>query len=171
MEAKSLGDLVAQSQFIERLVIEAGGELTPELESALAEFERDITDKASSIQFVRERIESEAEFWKKKADKYQAIAKSLSNASKRLSERLKFAMSSAGLTELKDADNRFKLIDMPPKLTILDQSFLPSEYMTETIVREPDKLKIKTELQAGKKIPGCALEEVKALRVYANKGD
>lgn len=43
------------------------------------------------------------------------------------------------------------------KVNVLDESVIPTEYMTEKVTREPNKTAIGAAIKAGMEIPGCEL--------------
>lgn len=156
--------LTADYQRLLALVIEAGGELTPEIEQELAVNSEQLAAKADRYDFIMGKLDSEETYWKAQAERYSRVARACANARERLRGAIKGAMQAMAVTEIVGENTNFKLTNCAPKL-VLKQSELPAEYITETIVREPNKDKIKGALKEGASIPGAQLEPVVALRV------
>lgn len=165
--SQNLQVMVLEFNNIVSAIAEAGGELTPELEAAFDGMGAQIQVKADSYAFVMDRLDAEAEFWKKRAEQFSRVAKSCKNLKERLNDSIKMAMKQLGTDEVHGVDMRFKLTRMAPKL-VIQESLLPSEYkmvVTETV---PDKERIKADLANKCEVPGAVMEEVLALRKYVN---
>lgn len=161
---KSLIELNADYARLMGLLMDAGGEITPELEAELAVNEQQLATKADKYDFIIQRLETEESHWKLQADRYAKVARSCSAARERLREAIKFTLKNTGKTEVVGENARFYLANSAPRLIVAPVTQLPPEYVVETIVREPNKDKIKGALKEGVAIPGCALEPVFALR-------
>jgi hypothetical protein len=164
----SLRAIVAHSQSIIDQLAETDGELTPEMEAQLAQIDVKLPAKIDSYAHIMDRLENEEQYWKAKASQFNAVAKGLANTRARIKEALKDTMSIMGVDEIKGNDVRFKLSNAKPRL-YLDESKIVDEYMQETIIREPNKVKIELDLKAGKEVPGAQFLESKSLRSYANR--
>ena len=163
----TLSDLVQISHGISVMIIEAGGEFTPELEALISSVDTELETKVDSYVHVLARLEIETDFYKQKAEALTRIARAHASLRERLKDRIKDAMRAMGKPELLGSDSRFKLSKMAPKLSIVEES-LPVEYKTEVVSLVPDKDRIKKDLMSGSEIPGARLEEVVALRQYVN---
>lgn len=168
-ESKStLPALVSQANSLAEALLESGGELTPEIESALTINEKELGLKVDSYAIFVDRLEYEAGYFKAKAKELQAAAKVLENAQERLKENLKNAMRALKQDEIKGQDYKFKLSRSRPKL-ILDEKVLPGDFKTQVVSYEPDKDKIQDAINAGLEVPGAKIEETFSLRKYINK--
>lgn len=169
MEQKqSLFEIVFQSQVLTQQIIEAGGELSPELEQALEQVDLAITAKVDGYNAVMDRLELEATYWKAKADMYSKIAKAHTAAQDRMKNAIKQAMQAMGKTEVCGDDVKFKLANAQPKL-ILDEAKIPKEFKMIVTTHVVDKERIKTALKEGFAVAGAQLEPSVALRAYVNK--
>lgn len=165
----TLFSLVAEAQSLESKIIEAGGELTPDIEEALSSLDIAVTDKVESYAFIMDSCENRAQFWKAKADLYSKIAKSHTLIQERIKERLKAAMMELGKDEVLGHSIRFKLQALKPKLVIKDESKIPADFKVVVQTTAPDKERIASALNDGFEIPGATLEKVFSLRQYAKK--
>ena len=164
--SKSLSLIVAEMSQLVTSVVEAEGELSPELEAMLDGVSRDLAVKADNYALFMERLDSEADFWKARAQKMSQVAASCANLKERLNGAIKTAMTQLQTTEIVGEETKFKLTRMAPKL-VIDELTLPMDYQQQKITYTPDKAKIKADLEAGHQVTGAALEEVFALRKYA----
>lgn len=161
---KSLLELTGEYQRIMHLLMEAGGELTPEIEQELTVHQELLAAKADRYDFILQHLESEEAHWKAQADRFARVARVCSAARERLRASIKGAMQQMGVTEITGESVAFKLTNNAPKL-VLNETALDKEYVVETIVREPNKDKIKGALKEGKEVIGAHFEPVVALRV------
>jgi len=165
----SLMELVSHAAQIERAIIEANGELTPELEEALDFSEAALVEKAENYEAIFKRMELSSKYWKEEAAKFAKVGGSLEKLSKSLKERLKFAMLELGKEEIIGGKTRIKLCKTAPALVV--DGDVPENYkmmVTETVV---DKSRIKEDLVKGLEVPGAHLEGGFQLRFYPNKGE
>lgn len=165
---ETLFDLVAQFHSIERSLMENGGEITPEVETALTTIETALPMKIDAYQFVMERLEVGEAYWREKAASFTKIARSHASAKERMKTAITAAMQKLNVTELKGVDTKFTLAANQAKLVInedvLDKSFTMT--VTKT-TQEPDKERIKTALKEGFDVAGAML--IPTLKSAANK--
>ena len=165
----TLHSLVQQAQVIESALVEAGGELTPELEAIIANLDVSVAEKIDGYSFIMDRFENEAAVFRTKADSFARVAKGLTLFQDKLKERVKLAMVAMGKDEIKGNEVRFKLSNSAPKLVIENEMVIGDAYkkIVQTIV--PDKEKIREDLSIGLAVEGCKLVNGKALRTYINR--
>lgn len=165
---KSLPLIVAEMSVILNQIVEAGGELSPEMETAFDNLGGQLQTKTDSYAFFMDRLDNEADFWKAKADSYLKVSRACANLKGRLNDSIKLAMRQLDTDEVKGNDMRFKLSKLAPKL-VLEESALPAEYKMVVTTMVPDKERIKEDLGNKVEIPGATLEPVYSLRKYANR--
>jgi hypothetical protein len=159
----SLMALSADYQRLMNLLMETGGEITPELEEELTINATALASKADKYDFILARLETEEAHWKAQADRYARVARACANAHDRLRGGIKAAMLGMGVTEIAGENACFKLTRSAPKL-VLNERELHKDYIIETIVRGPNKDKIKGALKEGLVVAGAQFEDVVALR-------
>lgn len=164
----SLVSLVAESNNLELMLIESGGEMTPELEQALAFTQENLVAKVDSCSFVLERLEALEEYYKQKAKEYSIVAKQCEAAQERLKDNLAFAMEAMKTDELKGQDFYFKKVASAGSLEITDPKLIPNEFkslLTTTVIDN------KTLKEAALKydVPGAKLVPGFSIRSYINK--
>lgn len=155
---------------IENMLIESGGELTPEMESLLSLNPKTISEIVDIKYMSLERMEASVEMFKKKAEQFEKIAISLDQARKYINESIKQYMVESGKKELKGNDYQFKLSGAAPKVQIVDESKLDSCYKKEKVEIQIDKKRIAEDLKKGIPVEGAILEESYSLRKSLTKG-
>lgn len=164
----SLPELILESNNILNQIIDAGGEITEEIEKYLVTTTTELQAKIDSYVFVMEKLDSEMSFYKDKAAQYSKVANACKNLKEKIHSRTKQIMIDNKLSELKGFDYRFKLSPTQSAL-IVDDEKLPSEYKIQVVSYENDKERIKKDLLLDVKIEGAELEPRFSLRSYINK--
>lgn len=170
MTNKSLVSIVNEAISIERLLIESGGEITPELSDALAVNAGTLADKVDGYVHILERFEDLETHYKSRAEFFKKIAEHCKKAQDRLKENIKFAMQELEVTDLHGNDMRFKLSPTPGVMVIEDEDMVPVEYKNEVISTVIDKKALKDALKNGE-VPGAKLVPGYSIRSYANTPD
>lgn len=165
---QQLSEIVARSTALTQLIIQADGELSPELEAALAEVDLALQEKVDGYHYLMERLEGEGEYFAKKADAYKRVAKAHSQLSDRIKDRIKGAMIAMEKTDVTGFDVRFRLSKATPRLALME-SMLDPAYLLTVTTHVPDKERIKRDLLDGKTVGGASLEQGYSLRAYINK--
>lgn len=167
-ENKSLISLVHQAANLEELLIESGGEMTPEIEILLETKEINLPEKVDNYDLMIDRMDMIEKFYKEKADFYLRLAGSAAGLAKRCKDNLKLAMQTLGMQEISGFDIKFKLIPSNPSCVVDDEGVVDGSYkITETITRI-DKKRIAEDLKLGVPVSGAHLERGVSLRKYAN---
>lgn len=152
------------------LIRESDGELTPVLDSWLEEISKNITSKVDSYKFYLDEFDSEIERLKKDGKDSYAAAKTVENIQDRMKEKIKLAMQMLETNSLNGERYRFSISPSMPRL-VIEESVLPKEYVMHVYTVVPDKVRIKSDLDAGITIPGVQLLPGVTLKSYINKGD
>jgi len=165
----TLKDLVVQSGNLVERLIEAGGELTPELEAELMVIETKLPAKIDAYAFIIDRMEVEADFFYGRAKRFETVANSLVNIRKNLHERIKQTMIEGGLKELKGIEERFLLSKAKARLIVESPDRVPDKYKRTTVTTTVDNDKLRGDLEDNVEVEGCKLEPSYGLRKYVNK--
>lgn len=166
-ENNSLVSLVSESSKLEMLLIESGGEITPEIEQALAVNAEEISNKVDSYSAVLERFKVLEGYYKERADQYSSIAKQCKNVQDRLKDNLKFVMDQLGTNEISGHEMRFVKSATSGLINIIDEELIPIEYKKEVITTEIDKKRLKEDASKGF-VPGTEFVPGFSLRSYPN---
>lgn len=162
-------NIINEFSRLDSILIESGGELTEELEQALALNEKNLQSKVDGYKLYIEHLEKRAEYFKQIENEAKDARKMFENVQDRLKDRIKSVMSFLNVNEIEGESYRFKLIDGKDKLVIHDENAISDEYKKEVVSLELDKEKLMKDLQAGLKIDGVDIQVVKSLRTYIKK--
>jgi hypothetical protein len=163
---KNLAEIANEARELERLVMDAGGEITPELESRLNFNLQQLQQKVDSYVHVEEHFDAMEAIWKRKADACAAIAKRFARTRDQLRDRVKFVMGEMQTNEIRGKLYRYKLSSSPGRLVIDSEAALPDSFKMIVTTTVPDKERIKEALKAGFEIPGAHFEGGTTLRTY-----
>lgn len=158
MNSKPLFELVSQANELSEKIVESGGEITPEMETALALNETAIATKVDSYAVLMDRSALEESYWRARAAECEAIARGFKKVAERLDNNIHQAMKAMSVTEITGDEYKFKIQKCGSRLVIEDKEALPKEYVIQTVVTEPDKARIKSALSEGFKVSGAKLE-------------
>jgi len=162
--------MAAQHELLEALVA-SDGELSAEMESKLAQLEVSVPAKLDSYYLIMERLDSEAAYFKSRAEEFAMAAKQMGSAKERLKDNLKFHMQSNALKELAGVDYKFTLSNSKPSVLIHNEELIPKEYCKEVVMVKIDKDKIREDLSLGVPVAGASLVEGVSLRSSINKSN
>lgn len=158
----TLYDITATQQCILDQLEENGGELTEELENALALTAENFDSKAEgyieAIAKYRDLAANAAE----RIRKYQQTKKTAENIEKRLKERLLFAMMIFGENKKEVGCHRLSIRNSA-SVVFDDESLLPENYVKVTLT--PDKAAILAALKDEQEVPGARLEINQSLNI------
>lgn len=145
-------------QSIINSIIENGGEITPEQETAMDNLKMELTDKVMSICHIRKRNETNIEYWKAVKQAADDKLKACENTNKWLADYIAMAMKKANITKIK-ADNQLFTVSLVKGKTsvVVDDVDLLDFGMFE-VVRKPLSKPIKEALEKGETVQGAHLE-------------
>lgn len=145
-------------QAIINTVIENGGEITPDQETAMDNLKMELTDKVMSICHIRKRNEANIEYWKAIKQAADDKLKACEKANKWLADYIAMAMKKANITKIK-ADNQLFTVSLVKGKTsvVVDDVDLLDFGMFE-VVRKPLSKPIKEALEKGENVQGAHLE-------------
>jgi hypothetical protein len=166
---KTLTDIVVHASQIEVMLIESGGEITPEIDAMISARDIQLPEKIDAYSTVLDRLDIIEQHYREKANQFLLIAKSIMMASERCKDNLKSAMMTLDTNELLGNDYRFKLQNSKPAVQFNNEELIPDDYKrkVETIVI--DKKRIYEDLTIGIPVAGCNLSHGKSLRKFINK--
>lgn len=105
----TLFQLSAEMAAIEAALIDNGGELTPELEKAMAETSEGLVRKADGYGVLLAKFASVSDACKAEIDRIQAIKKTADNSVKRIKNHLAETMAAFEMKNLEGATHKFTL--------------------------------------------------------------
>lgn len=141
-----------------------GGEVTPEIEQALAINEENFAAKSVDFGNAILNLKGMAAAAKAEKERLSALQKFYENAQKRLTDALSNAMQVFGHDKVENATMRLSLRHTTAtEVDDLDQ--LPAEYKTTKVEVVADKAAIKKAIQQGEDVPGAHLVENVSLQI------
>lgn len=148
----------AFSELALKLVEAEGQVLSPEIEKELDLVADRLPQKIDNYGHLMDRLELECEFIDKRIAQLRQLSDKIESARLKLEQRMFDALKTVNDKTLVGNEFKFKLSPTAGR-TIVDESQVPMAYWKTDIVKSIDKAKIKAELNAGKKVPGCKIEE------------
>ena len=171
METRNLFQLTADMAAIEEALWENGGELTPELEAAMAETSASLVAKTDGYGALIRKFDAATTSIDAEIKRLQALKKTAVNATERLKNHLLFSMQTNGVNKLEGNLTKISLRKSERVITD-DESILAPYYFTIEAVRSTlppyitlGDLKVsKTAIKdlakkEGVLIPGAVIEE------------
>jgi uncharacterized small protein (DUF1192 family) len=151
------------NQLAEEL-IENGGELTPELEQSLAITEEQLQNKSVAYSFVIKEMDADIDIIDAEIKRLQAAKKQREKASDYLKERIKHAMDTFQIDEIKTPLVKINF-RKSETVEVEDVNALPYAYKTVKVVETADKVAIKEAIKNGADIIGCRVVTNKNLQI------
>lgn len=171
---KSLVMIASEIAMLEKKVMEANGEITPEIEALMDLSTGNLIEKIDRTRYVMDAFDTRAMYFKDIENQAYAGRKLFENSKDRLKQNLKKSMTMMNTDELCGESYRYKLSISKPKLRVVDEALIPVQYKKEkvTTTMVADMELIENDLALGVEIPGVAMERTETLRGYihgANK--
>lgn len=158
--AKSLNEIIQESQGIIDALFESGGEITPETETLLANSKLELKEKIDAYAWVLQQFEDRKKFAENKMKEWNEIADRSEKAIEYLEHKVKFALESLDMVEIHGHEFSFKLRSNPPSVLLENEAAIPGEFIiteTKTTTRI-DKKGILEKLKIGAEIPGAKMQ-------------
>jgi hypothetical protein len=165
----NLKEIISTKNEILMKIYESNGELTPDLEIALKESTEALSLKIDRIKHLIDFLKSDSETLKSKGDEFIHASRVSTNAIESLKKFVKSVMRDFHTQVLEGEEYRFYLKRSIPKLIIEDETLIPKEFYKIIQNVTPDHERIRQELALGNLVPGCRLEETKALCMEVNR--
>lgn len=151
---KSLFKIESEYLAIASELEENGGELTPELEQALAINKEELSIKGENYISLINKLKSEAQWAKNYEEQAKRVRQSKEKAVDRLEEALKnaailYGEFQAGIHTVKTRKSEIVVIE--------DVDKVPNEF--KVYEPKPDKVAIKAAIKAGQEVEGAYIEQ------------
>lgn len=142
------------------------GELTPELEKALEINRENLEVKFAKYGYVTKKFDGEIYLIDKEIERLTALKNSKEKAIDKLKETVKTAMELYDIKKVEAQNIKLMLVRSKPSV-LVDENLLPKKYIKKQtkVTYTPDKVAIKNDLDAGKKIKGATLKENENLQI------
>lgn len=158
----SLYQMTAEQQYLNRLLEEAEGELTPELEEALVISQENMVCKAQNYVYAIKEYEAFAQRCADEVARIQGVKKRAENVQKRLKDALLTAMEVYGLPKVQ-LDTHSLSTRKSSALVVDDEAAVPNDY--KKVELSIDKAAIKRALKEGVAVDGVHLQENVSLQI------
>jgi hypothetical protein len=136
-------------------IIEAGGEITPELETALAINKEQLQNKGINYGFVIKSLENDISTIEEEIKRLNALKSSRTKTTELLKSTIKQAMQLYGIEELKTPT--LKINFRKSESVEVDDTILNENYFNHKVVSTPDKTRIKEAIKSGAEVVGAVL--------------
>lgn len=154
---ETLHQLITQMQEIEEQLIEAQGELTPEIEALISATEEKIEDKLDSYAAVIEYLKGQAEYLDKQEKLFAGRKRTVKNSIDSMKERMLGAMQAIGRDKIKTSAHSYSYRDYVSYGVRDDATEGERKALTEhglgTFEFKPDKTAIKERYENAEEIP------------------
>lgn len=163
-----LFDAANLSNKIEEILIETGGELTPELEDLLAfkdYNESQLKASADIVAMTTERLQATINYYEANIEMLNKILSSIVKASDKLISNISEQMYLHNIDSLTGLQRELKFRFNPPSVEIVDESQIPSEFNEIKITQTISKKKIKQSLDLGQIVPGARMVQKRSLKI------
>lgn len=145
-------------------LLESEGEISPEMETALAINQQNLETKSTGYGMVIRQMNYEVDIIDSEIKRLQAQKKQRTNAIERLQDNIQRAMDIYGITEIKTPMMKISF-RRSESIEVSDISLLELEFIAEKVTVSPDKVKIKEAIKAGREVAGAVLKENYSLQI------
>lgn len=151
---RSLYHIERELNELNEILVNSGGELTPEIETRLAISQTELQEKSINYAFVIKQNQAECDAIETEIKRLKAIKDSLDSTNDKLKETISFAMQTYGITEVKTTTLKLSF-RKSESVDIIDESLLDAKYFSykPTI----DKTAIKNDIKSGLLVEGATI--------------
>jgi len=160
---KSLFNITQEFESLRIQLIESGGELAPEMESALSINKEELTTKAQGYISIIKHLEMEEDAINKELKRLTELKKLRASAKDRLKESLKKAMLLFDVTEIKTETNKVNF-RKSESIEIEDPRIIPGQFL-DVAEPKPSKSRIKQAIKEGRPVLGACIVENKNIQI------
>jgi len=160
----SLFEIESQYRLLADTLIEAGGELTDGMETALQINKTDLETKARSYGYVVLDLESEVEQIEAQIKRLSAMKSARNKTIDRLKETVSNAMQLFEISEVKTATLKLNF-RKSESVEIDNLDLLDATYKVEKVSVTANKVKIKEDIKAGVNVLGAVLQVNQNLQI------
>lgn len=143
---------------------ENDGELTPEMEEALAINEQDHAAKLEAYGGIIANYLAEADACKAEAERLKAKAERAKKAAERLKETILYFLTATDRRKAAGGLWTFSVRESEA-VQVTDESAIPEQWWRVKTTREVAKIDIRAAIKAGSDVPGCVIVRNKSLTI------
>jgi hypothetical protein len=151
---RALYNIERELNELNEILVNSGGELTPEIETRLAISQTELQEKSINYAYIIKQNQAESDAIETEIKRLKAIKDSLDSTNDKLKETISFSMQTYGITEVKTTALKLSF-RKSESVDITDESLLDAKYFSykPTI----DKTAIKSDLKAGVLVEGATI--------------
>lgn len=157
---QSLYNITAEHRYLCALLEESSGELTPEIEEALAINEEQLTVKAEAYAEMVNKYSNLAAIAKARKEQMAAAQAAAEKIAQRLKDRLRDAMVEFDTPKIESGVYRLSLRSTK-SVVVDDEAVLPNAY--RIVKTTADKAAIRAAIESGEEVRGAHLQMNKSL--------
>lgn len=159
-DTKSLPMLIEQAEALTNQILQTDGELTPELESALALNGLELREKLDSYGYVLDGLKLRKDYALDRLKQWDKIASNCETAIENIKSRMKLALERLDIPEVHGGEYSFRLQANPPSVIVDDEAKVPEEFKSTEVkvITKVDKKAILDALKDGRDVPGAHAE-------------
>lgn len=120
--------------------------------------EEPLKDKADSVAWIIDQLQSDSKALKDKAREFNEAARHKQNRADWLKQYLKDSLDAADIRKIQTDNHIISIRNFKASTVIDDENKLPVDYVVEHTEYKPNKKLIYDSLKAGKQVPGAHLE-------------
>ena len=163
MENKSLYKITQKQQELFDFILEAEGEITPDVEESLKINAENFESKARSYIWMIKKLESENVTISNELERLKHIEKRNDKLIDRLKESMKMALEIFG--ESKKIDTFTLSLRKSKSVEIIDAELIPEAYRVVKTTETINKIEIKKAIESGLTVSGATIKENNNLQI------
>ena len=161
---KSIFQISKEFEQLELMLLDSGGELTPELEEALRINREELLEKTEAYTYILAKFNNKRELIASEIKRLEALTRFYRNQCKRLEDALLIALNQFG--SIIDRRSGRKAIETPfhrittrrsTQVKVEDHTVVPDEFKVEKREVSIDKKALKRAIEGGRDVPGAKL--------------
>lgn len=160
------------SSQVESMLLESGGEITPEIEELLTLKELDqnsLVEQTDLLALSLERMQQTVGYYKSQIEHLETLIKGLETTEGRLSSEIQGAMEKLNVEAIEGHLKTFKLRKSPPKVEILDELAIDPEFKNIKFTESVNRKAIGEALKAGQVLHWARLTQGRSLTIQTAK--
>ena len=160
---KSLYQITKEQAELFNFILEADGEITPDVEDSLKINEQNFETKARGYIWMIKKLEADNVTINEELNRLERIEKRNNKMIDRLKENMKFALEIFG--ESQKVDTFTLSLRKSKSVEIIDADVIPESYRVVKTTETINKTEIKKAIESGLTVPGATIKENNNLQI------
>ena len=160
---KSLYQITKEQAELFNFILEADGEITPDVEESLKINEQNFETKARGYIWMIKKLEADNVTINEEMNRLERIEKRNDKLIERLKENMKFALEIFG--ESKKVDTFTLSLRKSKSVEIIDADVIPESFRVIKTTESINKTEIKKAIESGVTVPGATIKENNNLQI------